>query len=85
MTRTYAGPIIERGIERGIVYSGEFMHPYPNYHLAVDSGSGELVILIAVSGSHYVSFYQPDMYFPVGHRYIDFAFTVTDDLSDCSL
>ena len=47
MTRTYRGPIIERKVERAIVDDSEMTdtHILYSYALAVEDGTGEIVIV----------------------------------------
>ena len=60
--RTYRGPIIEMWVEAGIVNGNEWRERKPAYVLAVDSGTGELVILLRLLQSRVrfvVSYYDP--------------------------
>ena len=43
--RTYRGPIIERGVEDGVIEGSDSEKIVPNYALAVDEGTSEIIIV----------------------------------------
>ena len=49
MKRTYRGPIIERRAEYGIVYSYGNRDRTYMYALAVDDGTGDVVLLVSLN------------------------------------
>ena len=62
MKRTYRGPIIERDVESGIVNANEHRGRNEAYALAVDDGSGDIVLIVKMRDTvdHFsVSYYNP--------------------------
>ena len=62
MIRTYRGPIIERRVESGIVHSTGTRRRSYTYALAVDDGTGEIVLLYSLDfldSRFSVSYYSP--------------------------
>ena len=62
MKRTYRGPIIEREVEQKVVFQQQprRMIYKDRYALAVDDGTGELVLILeAFPGPFMVSSYNP--------------------------
>ena len=62
MKRTYRGPIIERKVESGIINTNEYIYCNRSYCLAVDDGTGDIVLIVKVSdipGHFNVSYYNP--------------------------
>lgn len=73
--RTYKGPIIERHTEEGIALASGSKRPAPDYHLAVDAVTGDLILLLivieepAVDGNKYeVSYFMPVSYSRINPR-----------------
>ena len=61
MTRTYRGPIIERKVETAIVNDSEMAGTriLKDYALAVEEGTGEIVLLFGPSGDWLMSAGNP--------------------------
>ena len=62
MKRTYRGPIIEQPIEWGLVVENGKTFTDEDFALAVDDGTGEMV-LIYVSSPSFVSRFNPRTHF----------------------
>ena len=59
MKRTYRGPIIETPVELGVVSGDERLYKSVTNALAVDVGTGEIILLCRFAGGWLVSMFCP--------------------------